>query len=93
MNSTSGRLPLKERLRPSSRTWTNSRTWVSPRLNSCLLRSFRAAALGLRRRLSFAARLVWRARGLKRLVNACHQRSLAVVLDVVYNHLGPEGII
>jgi len=30
-------------------------------------------------------------RGLKGLVNACHQRGLAVVLDVVYNHLGPEG--
>ncbi|MFB3902061.1 MAG: malto-oligosyltrehalose trehalohydrolase [Acidobacteriota bacterium] len=29
--------------------------------------------------------------GLKRLVDECHQRSLAVVLDVVYNHLGPEG--
>ena len=29
--------------------------------------------------------------GLKRLVNACHIRGLAVVLDVVYNHLGPEG--
>ena len=29
--------------------------------------------------------------GLKRLVNACHKRGLAVVLDVVYNHLGPEG--
>ncbi|MCL5257567.1 MAG: malto-oligosyltrehalose trehalohydrolase, partial [Chloroflexi bacterium] len=29
--------------------------------------------------------------GLKRLVNACHQRGLAVVIDVVYNHLGPEG--
>ncbi len=29
--------------------------------------------------------------GLKRLVNACHQQGLAVVLDVVYNHLGPEG--
>lgn len=28
---------------------------------------------------------------LKRLVDACHQRGLAVVLDVVYNHLGPEG--
>ena len=28
---------------------------------------------------------------LKRLVNACHVRGLAVVLDVVYNHLGPEG--
>ncbi len=29
--------------------------------------------------------------GLKRLVNACHSRGFAVVLDVVYNHLGPEG--
>ena len=24
-------------------------------------------------------------------VHACHQRGLAVILDVVYNHLGPEG--
>ncbi len=29
--------------------------------------------------------------GLKRLVDACHDKGLAVVLDVVYNHLGPEG--
>jgi maltooligosyltrehalose trehalohydrolase len=29
--------------------------------------------------------------GLKHLVNACHEQGLAVVLDVVYNHLGPEG--
>jgi maltooligosyltrehalose trehalohydrolase len=28
---------------------------------------------------------------LKRLSNACHQRGLALLLDVVYNHLGPEG--
>ncbi|HEX4352467.1 MAG TPA: malto-oligosyltrehalose trehalohydrolase [Polyangiales bacterium] len=26
-----------------------------------------------------------------RLVDACHAHGLAVVLDVVYNHLGPEG--
>jgi maltooligosyltrehalose trehalohydrolase len=30
-------------------------------------------------------------RGLRRLVDACHARGLSVVLDVVYNHLGPEG--
>jgi maltooligosyltrehalose trehalohydrolase len=30
-------------------------------------------------------------RGLKRLVDAAHARGLAVILDVVYNHLGPEG--
>jgi maltooligosyltrehalose trehalohydrolase len=28
---------------------------------------------------------------LKRLVNECHKQGLAVILDVVYNHLGPEG--
>jgi maltooligosyltrehalose trehalohydrolase len=28
---------------------------------------------------------------LKRLVEACHQHGLALVVDVVYNHLGPEG--
>lgn len=31
------------------------------------------------------------AAGLQQLVNACHQKGLAVVLDVVYNHVGPEG--
>jgi maltooligosyltrehalose trehalohydrolase len=30
-------------------------------------------------------------RGLQRLVDACHAKGLAVVLDAVYNHLGPEG--
>jgi maltooligosyltrehalose trehalohydrolase len=29
--------------------------------------------------------------GLLRLVNAAHKRGLAIALDVVYNHLGPEG--
>lgn len=28
---------------------------------------------------------------LKKLIDACHQRGLAIILDVVYNHLGPEG--
>lgn len=31
------------------------------------------------------------AQGLQRLVNLCHKKSIAVVLDVVYNHIGPEG--
>src|ERR1700690_3534727 len=30
-------------------------------------------------------------RALKQLVDAAHREGLAVVLDVVYNHLGPEG--
>ena len=29
--------------------------------------------------------------GLKRFVNSCHQKGIGVVLDVVYNHVGPEG--
>jgi maltooligosyltrehalose trehalohydrolase len=29
--------------------------------------------------------------GLRRLVDACHREGLAVILDVVFNHLGPEG--
>ena len=31
--------------------------------------------------------------GLRRLVDAAHQEGIAVILDVVYNHLGPEGNI
>jgi maltooligosyltrehalose trehalohydrolase len=31
------------------------------------------------------------AEGLMKLVDACHQNGLAVILDVVYNHVGPEG--
>jgi len=29
--------------------------------------------------------------GLKTLINACHKKGISVILDVVYNHLGPEG--
>ncbi|WP_447598181.1 malto-oligosyltrehalose trehalohydrolase [Nitrospira sp. Nam80] len=29
--------------------------------------------------------------GLQRLVNACHEQGLSIFLDVVYNHIGPEG--
>ncbi len=28
---------------------------------------------------------------LQNLVNICHSKGIAVILDVVYNHLGPEG--
>ncbi|MEO0708959.1 MAG: malto-oligosyltrehalose trehalohydrolase [Cyanobacteria bacterium J06649_5] len=29
--------------------------------------------------------------GLKQFVQACHQQGVAVIMDVVYNHFGPEG--
>ena len=29
--------------------------------------------------------------GLKRLVNAAHAQGIGVIIDVVYNHLGPKG--
>lgn len=31
------------------------------------------------------------AEALQQLVTTCHRKGLAVILDVVYNHLGPEG--
>ncbi len=31
------------------------------------------------------------AEGFKRFVDAAHQRGLGVIVDVVYNHLGPDG--
>lgn len=31
------------------------------------------------------------AQGLQKLVNACHGKGIAVILDVIYNHIGPEG--
>lgn len=31
------------------------------------------------------------AAGLQHLINTCHYKGIAVVLDVVYNHFGPEG--
>lgn len=29
--------------------------------------------------------------GLRSLVKSCHDKGIAVILDVVYNHMGPEG--
>jgi len=29
--------------------------------------------------------------GFKKLIDACHKQGISVILDVVFNHLGPEG--
>jgi maltooligosyltrehalose trehalohydrolase len=51
----------------------------------------RRAGLGLRRRRPVRApSRLWRPRGLKRWSTPVIARGLAVLLDVVYNHLGPE---
>ena len=31
------------------------------------------------------------ASGLQKLVDVCHEKDMAVLMDVVYNHMGPEG--
>ncbi len=50
----------------------------------------RRARLGLRRRLTFAPHRAYGGPdGLARLVDAAHAAGLAVILDVVYNHIGP----
>ncbi|WP_207535435.1 malto-oligosyltrehalose trehalohydrolase [Desertivirga arenae] len=42
--------------------------------------------------LPFAAQNTYGgAAGLQHLVDACHQKGISVILDCVYNHMGPEG--
>lgn len=42
--------------------------------------------------LPYAAQICYGGvKGLKAFVNACHLKGIAVILDVVYNHIGPEG--
>ena len=93
MSCTSARLRPKARSMRSSRGCRRCASWASRRSKLCRWRNFPARATGdmtacipMRRNTVTAGRT-----GLQRLVDACHRHGLAVFLDVVYNHFGPEG--
>ena len=81
------------RLTVRSITWITSSTWASMRSRSCPSRSFPAAAAGGTTESTSSRRTARYGgpAGLHRLIEACHGRGIAVILDVVYNHVGPEG--
>ena len=81
------------RLRESSRDWRLRRNLGSPPSKSSRWPISRQPQLGLRRRCTCLPRSRYGGAGrdLRRLVDAAHAVGLAVLLDVVYNHLGPDG--
>ena len=69
-----------------------SRSWASRRSSSCRWRSSRGARLGLRRGLFWARRILLRRPGRPPGTGRRRARDgLAVILDVVYNHVGASG--
>ena len=79
--------------RRRSSAWTISSSSASPPARSC-----RSPSSPASRNWGYDGVDLWAPQstyggpdGLRRLVDACHARGLAVVLDVVYNHIGPEG--
>jgi maltooligosyltrehalose trehalohydrolase len=73
--------------------WTTWQLPASMPLNSCPFRRCRATATGgttACTRTPCRTPTV-RPKTLKRLVEECHLRGIAVFLDMVYNHMGPEG--
>ena len=72
---------------------TTSSSWASPTSSCCRSTPSTASGTGATT-ASAGTRCTSRyggPDGLKRFVDAAHARGLAVVLDVVYNHLGPVG--
>ena len=83
------------RFAPRSSGCQNWWNWGSPRWSSCPWCRLRDVGIGGTTGSTFspcATATVVRGE-LKAFVDACHARGLAVILDVVYNHLGPEGCV
>jgi 1,4-alpha-glucan branching enzyme len=52
---------------------------------------FSGTVLGIGAGVRYRYRLYGDPDGLKRFVDAAHRNGMAVILDVVYNHVGPDG--
>jgi maltooligosyltrehalose trehalohydrolase len=69
-----------------------SKIWVSTSLKSCQSPNSPAALVGVDGVCLFAPTALYGSPDdAKSFVDACHEAGLAVILDVVYNHVGPDG--
>ena len=92
-NCTSGTFTPPARSTPlsiGSTTWSTSASPPSSHAGRGVSRARETGATTGSSRSRFRKATAARLR-FKRFVDACHRRGLAVILDVVYNHLGPEG--
>jgi maltooligosyltrehalose trehalohydrolase len=87
-------------------TFTNEGTWASARQRISYLKDLGVTVLEIMPIAEFTGKFGWGYDGVclfapsalygepdeaKRFIDECHQAGLAVILDVVYNHLGPDG--
>jgi maltooligosyltrehalose trehalohydrolase len=87
-------------------TFTTEGTWASARERISYLRELGVTVLELMPIAEFTGKFGWGYDGVclfapsalygelneaKRFIDECHQAGLAVILDVVYNHVGPDG--
>ena len=87
-------------------TFTTEGTWASARQRISYLKELGVTVLEIMPIAEFAGKFGWGYDGVclfaptalygepdeaKRFIDECHQAGLAVILDVVYNHLGPDG--